>query len=924
MLLRGPGDDEMAFWPFGRKNKNKKKDTQSMDSSTRNQHPDTTRRDPGSELSDVSPPVSGRRLSRQDSRRRQGSTRKLTKAQRSRIAELEKTEPLNQDPESSIPSSTQNEDEKAELKRVPQLNLTRRKPSIPNRGHGDVPAYYFQNPASLSSLQPENFNVTSRFPTLIAKRSVTESSLTRRKSSKRKADDLAREQEIKAMSSPIPVPKRPQSHSSGLLARDSKRIPGGLNRNLERPLSEVSLPLPESVHSTMSVISDSHGFKVSAFDALSPRPTIRYFENPRNNIGSGNFVPSRTSARIEKQPVIPEEVSKPKKRVDELADDLDSSSLRELMERDRRRSDRQRRSEQERLHRRLQRRAEKQQLSAEKSGGELAAGPSSENADPRTVSEGEVGVGIEKDAASVRKKPSLELKRGPGKTTPESWPHGRSRERLALGSPFNDPIPERSPSHVDSPTSGEELDEPVLETAKAVRLSQASMSPPISPANQLHGPPSLSHLSELASRSTSDIRDRIEMDRRDSDNSSRVSSHWTSIFRRSGTRAKRDSSDRGRAAPSEFSNTSRESFARQMDSSRQLPPSAFTRIPPARSGTPVRTQSRFREDLPELPTPPDSRLQSPEVATTNQLPRLLSVAAAQVMPGIPSSPDQPLSDIHPAFREEVALSRHQSIKSQSADIPSNALLSQSLASVDSEGSWLTGRPVKRSSQTLVNPLRESGSSLQQRLLELGASEEEIRRAENDKEYSERLSPDPDEIAPREVARRRQYLAGGAGIGSDSEDDNTLHSQPVVISHDEGKLHSAVGKQPTIVRQGARAKSREGLLNDFQAAEYSAEEDSPTGDSPIGQPFEPALARENSFIHRATSIDLGKGHVRHISAGSAKLLNLPPRNSGEMKRVSTASGERSPLSPPPIPSNDGISHGGGQMRDHIDTSASDVD
>lgn len=926
MLLRGSGDDEMAFWPFGRKNRNKKKDTQSMDSSTRNQHPDTARRDPGSELSDISPPISGRRLSRQDSRRRQGSTRKLTKAQRSRNAELEKTEPLIQDSVPSIPSSTQNEDEKAELKRVPQLNLTRRKPSLPNRSHGDVPAYYFQNPASLSSLQPENFNTTSRFPTLVARRSVTESGLTRRKSGKRKADDLAREQEIKAMSSPTPVPKRPQSHSSGLLARDSKRIPGGLNRNLERPLSEVSLPLPESMHSTMSVISDSHGFKVSAFDALSPRPTIRYFENPRNHIGPGNFGPSRTSTRIEKQPIIPEEVSKPKKRVDELADDLDSSSLRELMERDRRRSDRQRRSEQERLQRRLQRRAEKQQLAAEKSGGEVAAGPSSENADLNAVSEGEVGVEIEKVSSSVIKKPSLEilLQGEPGIRTPESWPHGRSRERLPLGSPFNDPIPERSPSHIDSPTPGEELDEPVLETAQAVRLSQASMSPPTSPVTQLHGPPSLSHLSELASRSTSDIRERIEMDRRDSDNSSRVSSHWTFIFRRSGTRAKRDSSDRGRAAPSEFSNTSRESFARQMDSSRQLPPSAFTRIPPARSGTPVRTQSRFREDLPELPTPPDSRLQSPEVGTANQLPRLLSVAAGQVMPGIPSSPDQPLSDIHPAFREEVALSRHQSLKSQSADIPSSTLLSQSLASVDSEGSWLTGRPVKRSSQTLVNPLRESGSSLQQRLLELGASEEEIRRAENDKEFSGRLSADPDEIASREGARRRQYLAGGAGIGSDSEDDNTLHSQPVAISHDEGKLHSAVGKQPTIVRQGTRAKSREGLLNDFQAAEYSAEEDSPTGDSPIGQPFEPTLARENSFIHRATSIDLGKGHVRHISAGSAKLLNLPPRYSGEMKRVSTASGERSPLSPPPIPSDDGTSNGGGQMRDHIDTRASDVD
>ena len=885
-----------------------------MDSS-RNKPAEATRRDPGSELSDVSPSASGRRSSRQDSRRRQVSSRKLTKAQRSRTAELEKTEPLAQDPGPFPPQTSQDENEKAGLNAVHQGNIAHRHPSIANRGHGDVPSYYFQNPASLSSLQPEKFNAIPRPPTLRAKRSVNEPSLPRRKSSKRKTDDHAREQEIKVMSSPIPVPKRPQSHASGLLARDSKRIPSGLNRKLERPLSEVSLPLPESVHSAMSVISDSHGFKVSAFDALSPRPAIRYFENPRKNIDSGSFGPSRTSTRREKQPVIAEELSKSKKRIDDLADDLDSGSLRELMERDRRRSDRRRRSEQEKLQTRLQRRAEKQQA-AEKSGGEPGDGPRNENADPKGISEGDLGLGIGTDpTASVMKKPSFEPRGVPGTRTTESWAHGRSRERLPLESPFSDPVSDRFPSHVDSPTPAEELDEPVLETAKALRLSQASMSPPTSPTPQLRAPSSLLHLSDMASRSTPDIPERIEMDRRDSDNSTRVSSNWTSIFRRSGTRAKRNSADRGRAPTSEFSNTSRESFARQM------PPSAFARIPPARSGTPVRTQSRFREDLPELPTPPDSRLQSPEATGPSPLPRLLQVSssAIQVMPGIPSSPDQPLSDIHPAFREEVALSRHQSIKSQTADIPSSAILSQSLASVDSEGSWLTGRPVKRSSQTLVNPLRESGSSLQQRLRELGASEEELRIAEHEQEYGGRLSPDPGEVSPREGPRKRQYLAGGAGIGSDSEDDNTLHSQPVVISEEEGKLHGAIGKQPTIVRQGARAKSREGLLNDFQAGEDSAE-DSPLGDSPIGQPFgEPtSLARENSFVHRATSIDLGKGHARHISAGSAKLLNLPPRSSGEMRRTSTQSGERSPLMP-------GNGKSGGQARDNNDTRvASDVD
>lgn len=874
----------MAIWPFGRKSKKKSDSDNPSMGAPRNKPPEGPRRDPGSEINDISQPALGRRPHRNDSqRRKRSSSRKLTKAQRSRTMETdEKPEPLPSGPAPSLPPLQLHDSEKAELSvAAPTNDAPGQELSMPPKDRGDVPSYYFQNPTSLASLRPENSHAKFGPPTLHAKRSTTEPSVPRRKSSKRKAEDHSREQEIKAMASPIPVPKRPASHPSGILARDSRKVAGGLNRNLERPLSEISLPLPESVHSTRSIVSDSHGFKVSALDALSPRPTIRYFENPRNNVASGSAGPSRASTRREKQPVIPEEGYKSKKRIEDLADDLDAGSIRELMERDRRRSERHRRSEQEKLQRRLQRKADKERAAEKRREG--GVGPSKENADPNDMGEDDVGLGIASPVSSpVMKNASFEPREEQGNKTSEPWVNHRSTERLPLDSPISDTIT----SQPEWPTPAEELDIPVLETAKAVRLSQASMSPPTSPVQKAHGPSSLSQLSDYGSPSSPDIPDRIDPDRRDSDNSARISSSWTAIFRRSGTRSKRDSMDRGRAAPSEFSNTSRESF-------RQMPPSAFARVPPARAGTPVRTQSRFREDLPELPTPPDSRLQSPEATTQTQLlphpgqPGLAAPGLARIA----SSPHHPLSDIHPAFREEVALSRHQSVKSQSADIPPSAILSQSLASVDSEGSWLTGRPVKRSSQTLVNPLRESGGSSQQRWRELGASEEELRTAPDDREPGGRLSPGPGEVSRRERTSKRPDLSGSAGLGSDSEDDNTLHSQPAGLTlEDEGKWHGALGKQPTIVRQGARAKSREGLLNDFQAAEDSAEsESSPTGDSPLG--------RENSFIHRATSIDLAKGHARHISAGSARLLNLPPRSSGEMKRLSTASGERSPLGPP---------------------------
>ncbi len=858
----------MAFWPFGRKKKRKPSKSSEREKDMRASRNKSSEggatRDPGQDATaDLSPSNLSRKSSRKGSLRskQRSSSQKLTKAQQSRHRDSEKTGSLPSGPP-PLPSAA---DTRAILDQKGLPGTTNTKISLPPSDRGDVPSYYFHNPTSMSSIQPERLNAMDRAPTLKGKRSATDTNLPRRKSSKRKADDHAREQEIKAMSSPMPIPNRGANYGSGVLARDSKKIPKGMNRNFERRTSDVSLPMPESLHSSMSVASDQHGFKIRAFDALSPRPTIRYSENPRYGAISSGLGPSRASTRKEKQAVVPEEVLKSRKRVDDLADDLDAGSLRELMERDRRRTEKNRQSDQEKLQRKLQRRAQKQRAegsSAQEDMGEKATG------------QDDVGLGIggaSDEAGATR--------------TPESWLKDPSPEHMPLRNPFSDPVAGQQTSHLEQPTPTDEPEEPVLETAKAVRLSQASMSPITSPTPHFNEPSTRSQLTQLNTSSTPDIPERTEPERRDSDTSGRLTSNWRSIFRRSGTGGERKSADRGRKAPSEFSNTSRESFARQM------PPTAFNsnRVPRARSGTPV--QSRFKEDLPELPmSPPDSRVQSPEVSSQTQLPRSNDVAPGIL--GVTASSAQPLADIHPAFREEVALSRHQSVRSaHSPDGPSSAVLSQSLASVDSEGSWLTGRPVKRSSQQL-NPFRESGSSLQKRLQELRGSEEELGIEEAEQEDMGALTPSSDEVLGGARSRKPQNLADDSGIAGDSEDDLELDPTSSSKTKDEGTWHGAVGRHPTIVRQGPRAKSREGLLNDFQAGESA--ESSPTGgDSPMGQ----LTAPEIPFIQRATSVDLGKGHVRHISAGSARLLNLPARSSIESKRLSSTSGERSPRGPP---------------------------
>jgi len=871
--------DGMALWPFGRKKRktNKKVDPEmSVSKEMATDKPETDPRRTTTTTA-VSPFKGARRPSRRTSQRRiRSKPRVLTKSQTSLTHDLshdlEKTPSVPPVPMAPQPIADAFVHSRAKAPPASQPGPSRLPLTEIPSNREDVPSYYFQNPMSQSSIQPEKFNVEDGVPTLRTRRSARDSALPRRKSSKRKAEDNAREREIRALSSPIPIPKRPQPSSSGLLARESKRIPGGLNRNFERPTSEISLPLADSLHSSRSGGPDAHAFKISAFDALSPRPTIKYNENPRWATGGSSLGPSRTSTRKEKRPAVPGEDYNSKQRIDDLADALDAGDLRELMERDRRRREKKRRTDQEKLQRRLQRRSEKQR--AEAAGDQTAPGGNP------TREEDALGIGFGEASTSPADNQNTELSRDAAKS-PESWLEDASGDNSGLENPFTDPTGE---TRLEPPTP-DEKDEPVIETAKAIRLSTASISPPTSPTyRHARGPSNLSTLNDLASRSTPDVQEGLkpEFARRGSDTSSRLAGSWTAFFRRSGTRAnKRTSTDRGRTTPSEFSNTSRDSLSRKAP-----PPPPIRNVRP-RSGTPVRTQSRFREHLPELPvSPPMSRVQSPEIPGRSS-PFIDHASKLENLAGDPITEPR-LSDVHPAYRDEVVM-RGQSPRGPSPENPSDAILSQSLASVDSEGSWLSGRPAKRSSQQM-NPMRSSGGSLSQHVQEIGSPEEN--RGGTEGTSFPRHTPSPRKgFAPGVLTS--QLRSGGDPPAEESEDEDGPAPQD-----EDVKMNEVVGRTPTIVRRSLRAKSREGLLSEYQSVDDSPGS-SPAANSPGGlsSDFIDAPAAGAS-IHRATSVDLGKiGHARHISAGSARLLNLPPRSSGEIKRLSVASGEKSPLGNP---------------------------
>lgn len=302
--------------------------------------------------------------------------------------------------------------------------------------------------------------------------------------------------------------------------------------------------------------------------------------------------------------------------------------------------------------------------------------------------------------------------------------------------------------------------------------------------------------------------------------------------------------------------------------------------------------SKFREDLPErealpeLPlSPPDSRVQSPEADVVPPIREYPEKKSVQLSDDPKVRYDTPTSGFRSLRREETPTS-YRSIAAPSPE--PIAAMSQSLASIDSEGSWLSGGKggSKRSSSNLPHqPLRESASSLEKKYKEYSESNEELGIAED--EYFSRLTPGPEE--EYKIHQRRSKTMPS----SDEEDGGSI-----VSPTSEKSKWGAVARTPTVVHREPRAKSREGLLNDYSDADYdtdadlpfeTAQEDFPTTVQSRRKSYGFNQELENevsaaSDVRRATSIDLGKGHARRISAGSAKILNLTKNSDG--KRLST--------------------------------------
>lgn len=713
-------------------------------------------------------------------------------------------------------------------------------------------------------------------PTLRTKRSSTTSDILRSKSGRSKQNLKNREKEIKAFTSPIPIPipgpGRPASFSSSPLVRDSKTVAGGLDRRLHRPASEISLPMVESLRTSFSGESSGgqYSYRISAFDALSPRPTIRYSD--RSGLPSVRERPSRSFPRKDKGPAIPEESPNPNARIKEMADNLDARAIRELLERDTRRRDRKKTLDAEKLQRRLQMKSERQRAQAdtmrrltastEPEGVPVAASNENEQFTPAT------------DDDEIFDTTGLIHRRETDTT--DRWRKEMSRDDLPIMDPFSDPH--------ETAISSEQVsirDDAVIESATAVRLSTISMSPPASPFLTREKTTSPSNLSNIMMTSQpeeppSSISKSKYLQSEARKEAGKPSSSWTSIFRRSGTKRKATAEKGKEIITPEFSNLSRESFVRKNQSA-SLP---VVQRSFKRETTQRRKQSKFREDLPELPiSPPRSRMQSPElerplspyVDDTRKLDDL----------NMNNNVTTPIEDVHPAFRGQIASSKNLPYQTSSSE---PVLLSQSLASIDSEASWLSGRPRKRSSIP-IESVQESLVSLHQPLE--GGNEDK--------------SDEPD-FSRRELSNNQTRGPGGLSsqLGPTQSNPRNDIRQDLQFPYDESvKYDTVVGRRPNIVQKASMARSREGLLDEY----IQNEEDSPISPlSPGSDPDPDSPTGRDSVIQRATSIKLGQkvGHGRQLSAGSARLLDIPARSSSDGKRasvISAASTARGPLASP---------------------------
>lgn len=625
----------------------------------------------------------------------------------------------------------------------------------------------------------------------------------RRRLSKRKANEIMREREIRMLSStPIDIPHR-QVPGNGDYVPDHRRRKAN-GRRTDRYMSDISLSIRDSAASSASDMSDPYTYKVNAFAALTPRPVVRYVEAPRLQTARSNNPPStrQDKERLAALTRSEEDLYYSRRRVNELADSLDAGALRELLERDRRRREKKQIDDQEKLRRKLQERADAEQARHEQAQVPPEHEPKPAQPEPSIA---DTDPSITEPEPSVAEPPVPESQDIPmeddvilevEEPTPVPHDHGSWLRGESKGSDNVRASLESSRviGNIDDSSIRERrlIQRPSFAPSQDMAMSRTTLSP--SHSSIRHGMNTPSHSQTLAAGSTSDISRGIDS-RRSSDTSGRRGNTITSLFRRGSSRIKRRYKERFQDTTPEVSNASHESFYKVHTQSSPPPPSMIPSRVLMPSEPIQRAHSKFTEHFGDEPlSPPDSRLQSPdipeEVAESSFEQEDTFLHGPSPTPGV---------DIQNPNR-----SHHRSWTSELMDAEAdNVPLSQSLASIDSEGSWMSGQFFKRMSQNPSSPVRSNLNSFGRNSADVPADALE-------------------DIEDMDEPDRLDSPIGDPELGSEIDSD----SKPAE------RWHNEVGRRPIVVTPASRPKSTQGLLRNFPSlTPISAEDDYIVAETP---------------------------------------------------------------------------------------------
>ncbi|KAE8351529.1 hypothetical protein BDV28DRAFT_18306 [Aspergillus coremiiformis] len=773
----------MAIWPFGRKSR---RHTVQLDKAA---------------AGDVHTPQESR-LSLDDVKLRRKPSRKKSKRQKNR--HLQPADDLSGPVQDASPLSAQ------------------QTPYPPPTSHGEQvhPVKGARDPLTQARLTPDGSMSRSTVgqdqPSLSRNTSLRRQNrldngpaVLKKKLSKRKAYEIAREREIRLMSSsPIDIPRRSATLPGEQGSACTRRTPRAQSRRSDRQLSDISLSLRDSA-SSLSDYSESCTFKVNGFAAWTPRPVIRYVEGSRV-FTARSLKPSEASTRREKATITSdsEENLRPNERVDNLADDLDAGALRELLERDRRRRERKRAEEYEKLQRKLHRAVEHQRL--EKQSTRTSHDPRGESQDISHNQRGRPSAEYIVDSGDRAAEHASRLNETGSHTlgvSAGSWLRVNSKDTELSGRQSLESL------HVIGNIDDSSIQERKLGMRRSfapsqeMGMSRVTLSPSHSPTRREVYSPTSSQAYGLGRESTSDVSRTVDSEQRLSDHSSGRVNTITSLFRRGSSRLKRRYRERFQDRGSEFSsNTSHESFFKVPTQSSGPPPY----VPPKsflHSGTMMRSQSKFREHFGDEPlSPPDSRLQSPDIP---EEPAEQSEMETEQL-DLHERTQYPIPESDPELQDARA-NHHYSWTGDSleGDVD-NVPLSQSLASIDSEGSWMSGQFLRRISQRASTPVRPSLSSSRNKLNE-----------------------------EREEPPKLDVISGNGELVkfTTNHDDNARTNSQILSEQDndfemvnapepaEETWHEQIAKRPVLVNPAVRPKSNEGLLNNVQSlSSMSVEEE----------------------------------------------------------------------------------------------------